>query len=222
MQQVGKDYWRKTAVHDISFVARGGDCVGLFGINGAGKTTILKLVCGLLTPTDGKINRSTEFCSLLSDKQTFPSWAKAKDVRLLLSSLYSNFNAARYEQLLEELNVPRRDVSKLSKGELQKLKLCATLSVEAGVYAFDEPLSGIDIVSRQKIIETIKNSITPNTACIVSTHEIKDIAPLLSRVLILDKRTISKNMAYRHDETEYAQLVESLSSLECVERENLV
>ncbi|MDE3269049.1 MAG: ABC transporter ATP-binding protein [Pseudomonadota bacterium] len=216
LHNVGKRYTSNNAVHDLSFTFDAGMRVGIFGLNGAGKTTILKLIAGLLQPTQGYIKThmpATDDCcplAMLSDKSTFFSWMTAKDIVNFMESLYACFCAKRFYQLLDELDVPQHQhkrVRQLSKGQLQKVKISSVLATKAKVYLFDEPLAGIDLIARDKIISAIDACLATDSDSvgIISTHEIRDVARLVNKALILSTGQVLRCLDYdhRHSDKDY-------------------
>lgn len=213
LRNVTKTYPSNDAVHDLSFSFAAGMRVGIFGLNGAGKTTILKLIGGLLQPTQGSIatrlsatDNDDDSCpfAMLSDKSTFFAWMASRDIVNFMEALYPAFCAVRFYELLDALAVPRKKVSQLSKGQLQKLKISSVLAIKARVYLFDEPLAGIDLIARDKIVAAIGACLdkTPDCIGIVSTHEIRDVARLINKALILSEGKVLRCLDYDHQQCE--------------------
>lgn len=207
LNNVAKKYPSNAAVRNLSFSFAAGMRVGVFGLNGAGKTTTLKLIGGLIQPTRGRIltDLPTDECcpfALLSDKTTFFGWMSTADIVNFMEALYPYFCAVRFYELLDALDVPRKKISQLSKGQLQKLKISSVLAVKAGVYLFDEPLAGIDLIARDKIITTIDACFAANPSCIgiISTHEIRDVARLINKALILSAGKVVRCLDYDHQQ----------------------
>ena len=205
LNNVTKNYPSNDAVIDLSFSFEAGMRVGVFGLNGAGKTTTMKLIAGLLQPTQGSIRiHQPADCSfaMLSDKDTFFTWMTDKDVVNFMEALFPYFSATRFYELLDDLGVPLKKVGQLSKGQLQKLKICSVLATKAKVYLFDEPLAGIDLIARDKIVAAIEACLTTTPDCvgIVSTHEIRDVARLINKALILSAGKVVRCLDYDHQQ----------------------
>lgn len=202
-QQVTRNYGSCLGISDFSFRINKGERVGLFGLNGSGKTTTLKIMCGLLHPTSGTVTvaaqppvRSRYLFSFLNDKSTFLPWMSIRDVDRLLTGLFPRYQPSLFYQFIQLLDVPSQRVGQMSKGQLQRLKLCASTAVKTDIYLFDEPLAGIDVISRQKIMTAINANIHIDSICIISTHEIKEVAAVLSRVLILAQGKLIRDITY--------------------------
>lgn len=192
LSNVTKTYGSKEGVSDLSFGLEAGYVVGLLGLNGSGKTTLMKLISGLLKPTAGTVEvrgqsprRSRQTVAFLGDKVGFPSWMKPGQIAGMMGSFYCDFSQEVFNQALESLEVPLRPIGTMSKGQQQKLRLAATMARRTSLYLLDEPLSGIDIVARHSILESLMQFWDQKTTVVITTHEIKDVEPFLNRALLL-------------------------------------
>lgn len=192
MDQVSKFYGKGEGLKPTSFALEKGQVVGLFGVNGSGKTTTLKLLAGLLKPdkgrvlvNQGEVRRNRQHIAYLSDRTTFYPWMRLSDVKRLMSTLYRSFDASLFEKLSKELDVPSKAIGAMSKGQSQRLRLVATMSRKADLYLLDEPLSGIDLVSRELIIRTLIQNWDQQSCILLSTHEIKEVETFFDRGLFL-------------------------------------
>lgn len=200
--KVTKVYSSGKGINNFSFQIRANERVGLFGLNGSGKTTTLKLVSGLLRTTSGRVlinNRPPKAnrrdFALLNDRQTFPAWMSLTDVEYTMRGLFGNFRHQLFRQLQQHLEVPQQKVGQMSKGQLQRLKISAFLAIDTSLYLLDEPLAGIDVISRQKIIDAVLRY-AQKAVCLVSTHEIREVAPMLNRVLIVSDGRLCRDLSY--------------------------
>lgn len=199
--RVTKTYSSGRGISDFSFKIAAHERVGLFGLNGSGKTTTLKLLSGLLPATSGKVlinnqppKTNRRNFALLSDRQTFPSWMSLTDVEYTMRGLFVNFRYQLFRQLRQHLEVPSHRVGQMSKGQLQRLKISAFLAIDTDLYLLDEPLAGIDVISRQKIIDAVLRH--AQGVCLVSTHEIREVATMLNRVLIVSNGRLCRDLSY--------------------------
>ena len=189
---VSKVYSKQDGLRPSSFKLNEGEIIGLFGLNGSGKTTTLKLLSGLLKPDSGRIEinqltprDSRDQISYLGDKESFYSWMTPLKLKDFMSGLFNNFNEQRFDELMEKLEVPQKRFEQMSKGQKQRLRLVATMARDAKLYLLDEPLSGIDLVSRELIIKTLISNWQEGACMLLSTHEIKEVENLFDRGIYL-------------------------------------
>ncbi len=184
IENLNKFYGKKQALKDINLKADMGEIIGLYGPNGSGKTTLLKLILGLLKPSYGniKINgenismKSKEMVSFLPDKNILPNWMKVKDAKDFYKDFFMGFNEDKFLDLLKFFRIEEnRKIKELSRGENEKVLLSLCLAREAKIYLLDEPLSGIDPSTRDKIIKSIIRNYKENSLMIISTHLVREI-----------------------------------------------
>ena len=189
---VSKIFGSGDGLHSSSFSLKEGEVVGLFGLNGSGKTTTMKLLSGLLAADQGSIlvkgmspRKARDEISYLGDKLSFYHWMTPDHVAKFLSGIYKNFEPGKFEQLKEVLEVPDKPIGQMSKGQAQRLRIVATMSRKASIYVLDEPLSGIDLVSRKIIIEALIQQWDQSSTILLSTHEIKEVETFFDRGIFL-------------------------------------
>lgn len=192
IKEASKEYGPSRGLYPTSLDFERGEIVGLLGPNGSGKTTLLRLAAGLLAPTSGEIRIQHEpprqqqhLFAFLSTQGVFPEWMRADDVARFMSGLFADFSILRFERLLEQLEVTDRNFKALSRGNQTKLLLAATLARKVSLYLLDEPLSGIDFMSREAIIDAVLSEFRSDATVIMSTHEVKDAEALFDRIVIL-------------------------------------
>ncbi len=200
-----KRYGRKIVIQDMDLTLESGKVYGLLGPNGQGKTTLIKCIAGLLTPEKGQIlingemkeTRHKGMISMLSEKDLFYKWMTVQDAMNFYDTFFEDFDRADCEEMIRFMElVPQEKVEKLSKGMKARLKLALVLSRKANIYLLDEPLSGIDPVSREKIVETILGRIRDDAVMVISSHMVHAIESLLDEViLIANGKIIAKEEA---------------------------
>ena len=104
-----------------------------------------------------------------------------------MAGLYPDFRPQRYRTLLDSLQIPKRRAGAMSKGERVRLRLAMALAREALLYIFDEPLGGIDLVSRERILQSIVGQWRADASIILSTHAVAEAEGLFERVVFLRK-----------------------------------
>lgn len=194
-----KSFDDKEILKDINLTVESGRIVGLLGRNGQGKSTLIKLVNDLLTPTSGEVLingkapgiESKRIISYLPERTYLDKDMSVNEVITFFSEFYDDFNKQKAYKLLEdlELDVNQR-LKRMSKGMQEKVQLIMVMSREAQLYILDEPLGGVDPATRDYILDTILSNFSEGASVIISTHLIADIERILDDVIFIDKGKI--------------------------------
>ena len=167
--------------------------------NGKGKTTFLNIIAGLLKKTSGEIlidgklvgNETKKTVAFLQEKNVLSNLNSINDAILFYKSFFDDFDEKKMIELMEFMNLDRKlKIKSLSKGMLEKLNLSLTLSRKAKLYILDEPISGVDIISRGKIIDAIIQNISEESSMIITTHYVGELEGLFDEVAFLDEGKI--------------------------------
>lgn len=194
-----KSYDEKQVLKDVNLKIPKGKIIGLLGKNGTGKTTLIKLINDLLTPTSGEILingkkpevESKKIISYLPEKTYIDREMKVKDAIKYFEEFYDNFDSEKAKKLLKDLDLDvNSKISKMSKGMQEKLQLILVMSRNAELYILDEPLGGVDPATRDYILDTILSNFSEGASVIISTHLIADIERILDEVIFIDKGQI--------------------------------
>lgn len=189
-----KKYMNKTAVKEISLQIDKGRIYALLGPNGSGKTTFMKMAAGLVKPTSGTITyeglpigvQSKAKVAYMPTEPFFYSYMTAKDVGKYYNDFFKDFNFKRYEELLGRMDLELSEKAKtLSSGNAAKLKIAVTLARKAELYMLDEPLNGIDIIARDRIITTILEAATEDTTLLVSSHLVDELEKIIDHAIFI-------------------------------------
>ncbi len=198
-------YTEKVAVDGISFSVEPGEIVGYIGVNGAGKSTTIKLLTGILEPSGGTVRvlgrdphrervANARSIGVVFGQRTQLWWDLALIESLNLVAKIYEVEPRRYKELLarfsatlqldELLKVPVRN---MSLGQKMRAELAATLIHEPKVVYLDEPTIGLDVVVKEHIRAFIKEqNRTLGTTVVLTTHDLGDIEELCQRVIIID------------------------------------
>jgi ABC-2 type transport system ATP-binding protein len=192
-------YGSKRAVDAVSFGIPRGRIVGLLGHNGAGKTSLMKALVGLV-PFDGRLDvlglsprrdrvKMLESVCYIPDVAILPRWARVSELITLMKGLHPRFRADRAETLLKRTSVGLGDkVKTLSKGMLVQLHLALVAAIDARVMILDEPTLGLDVLSRKAFYEMLIDEwCDGERSVLISTHQVEEIESLLSDVLMLNE-----------------------------------
>ncbi len=189
-----KTYGHKSALNGISLQLQPGKIIGLLGPNGSGKTTFLKLINGLLTPSVGSLlingkppgRESKAIVAYLPERTYLNDSMKVREALRFFADFYSDFDLQRAEEMLRNLNIETTARLKtLSKGTKEKVQLILVMSRQARLYCLDEPIAGVDPAARDYILRTIINNYNPEASVLISTHLITDIEQVLDEVIFI-------------------------------------
>lgn len=199
------DYTIKKAVSNLSFEIKKGEIVGYIGSNGAGKSTTIKMMTGILTPTSGKIlvngrvpykerEKNAKDIGVVFGQRTQLWWDLAlSETFTILKDIYS-IPDYEYKRNLDFLNrvldleeFMTRPVRTLSLGQRMRGDLAASLIHSPKILYLDEPTIGLDVVVKEKVRSAIKEiNKNFNTTVILTTHDLSDIEELCKRIIIID------------------------------------
>ena len=194
-----KSFDNRVILDNVNIKIERGKIVGLLGKNGQGKTTLIKLINDLLTPTSGEVLingkkpsiESKRIISYLPERTYFDKSMKVSDIIKYFKEFYDNFNEEKALKLLDDLELDKNlRLAKMSKGMQEKVELILVMSREADLYILDEPLGGVDPATRDYILDTILSNFKDGASVIISTHLIADIERILDEVIFIDKGKI--------------------------------
>ena len=206
---LNRNYKIVPAVNDVSFTIKQGEMVGYIGENGAGKSTTIKMLTGILTPTSGQITvngmnphkQREEFVRTIGvvfGQRSQLWWDIAVQESFRLLKKVYGVSDAQYkehmEHVIETLDIgPLLDkpVRKLSLGQRMRCELAAALIHNPPLLFLDEPTIGLDVLVKLKIREFLKEmNERYKTTILLTTHDITDIEALCERVIMLDEGNI--------------------------------
>lgn len=194
------------AVDDVSFAIAPGEMVGYIGANGAGKSTTIKMLTGILTPSSGRVEvggmvpwrqrqQYTRHIGVVFGQRTQLWWdlAVVESFRLL-KKIYEVDDAtydrqmALFDELLDTGKLLSQPVRKLSLGQRMRCDLAAALLHRPRVLFLDEPTIGLDVVAKENIRGFLRDiQQRDGVTVILTTHDLGDIEQLCRRVIIIDQ-----------------------------------
>ena len=194
VRDLKKSYGDHAVLKGVSYDIAQGKIVGLLGPNGCGKTSMIKSIVGLINDYEGKILingkapdvESKKVIAYLPEKNYLPSWMTPKSAIKYMADFYDNFDMQKALEMAARFELPmKQKIKTMSKGQQEKLQLLLVMSRKADLYILDEPLGGVDLVSREFILDTIMKNHAENSTILLSTHLIYDIEKVLDRVLMV-------------------------------------
>jgi sodium transport system ATP-binding protein len=208
------------ALDQVSFEARPGEVFGLLGVNGAGKTTCLRLLATLLRPTSGTaiingadvvknpeaVRAHVGFMSTTTALYGRLSAAELVEYFGRLHGLPENTLRARMDRLFElfDMNSFRdRRCAKLSTGMKQKVSIVRTLIHDPPVMIFDEPTIGLDVLTARTIVDFIRSCRAEGKTVIFSTHVMSEVEKLCDRVAIIHGGRLQAQGTLRELQSEF-------------------
>ena len=178
-----------------------GGVYGLLGSNGVGKSTLLQLICGLLTPDSGEvtlngINTRLRRPSTLDQIFLVPEEIGLPALKLdtfisLNGAFYPNFSKEDMYRHLDTFGLDRNIVlDKLSMGQKKKVALAFAMACNTKILLMDEPTNGLDIPAKSAFRKFIIESMSDDRIFVISTHQVRDVSQILDHILIMDKSKV--------------------------------
>ncbi|MBO5788254.1 MAG: ATP-binding cassette domain-containing protein [Bacteroidaceae bacterium] len=207
-------YSTEKVLDNISTVFGPGRIYGLLGANGVGKSTMFKLLCGLLTTKQGTIE--IDGCSPAGRKPSFlskifyvPEDFEGPDMSIRnyadgVSQFYPNYDNALFGRLLSVFEIDaNRKFTSLSLGQRKRAILALALSLKTDYLFLDEPTNGLDIPSKAEFRKMVAAAMDEQRTIIISTHQVRDVENLLDHIMILDKRAVLLDRSVSEIQSEY-------------------
>lgn len=195
VKNVHKKYGRKQVLKDLSFTAKKGEITCLIGVNGVGKTTIMKAIMALTPINSGEIlidgekirKDSFEKITFIPDTIATLPQMRIDEAFTFMADFYKSWNPQRAEELLQFFKLdPTEKMANLSKGSTAKVNMLLGLALDVDYLLMDEPFSGIDMFSREQIAEVFTSHLIEDRGVILTTHEISDIEHLIDKAVLID------------------------------------
>lgn len=200
IKNVSKRYKKVQALDDISFEIHEGKITCVLGINGVGKSTTLKTIAGLVKPDKGEVLIDGEKISyktynkiaFVPDIDNHFEQFTIKESFEFMKQFYRNWDDEKAYEMLELFDLTDdRKISKLSKGNIARVKIILGFAQNAKYTLLDEPFSGIDIFKREEFLGVMTKYINDEQSIILTTHEISEIEMLADEVVLIDNGKVS-------------------------------
>lgn len=189
-----KSYLNKKALNNVSLNLEKGKVIGILGPNGSGKTTMIKIITGILRESKGEVLidgkkpgvYTKSIVSYLPDRNFLYGWMNIQEAINFYKDFYSDFDENKAYDLLKFMKLDRSmKINSLSKGMTEKLNLTLVLSRNAKVYVLDEPIAGVDPVARDQILNAIINNYNEDSTMLITTHLVRDMENIFDDVVFI-------------------------------------
>lgn len=208
---------------------------GLVGINGSGKTTTFKMICGLIAPSEGKIlldgqntwplpNSLKEEIGVVFADSGFLTMMSAKDIGIVLKAFFKNFDQVYFEKLLKKMDLPfNKPLSQFSTGMQVRMKLVSALSHHPKLLILDEPTAGMDVIARHKIYEILQEYMEEgNHTILISSHIASDLEAICDDFWMIHNGKIRLHESIDALQNDYGILSVSHKQFEALDRSAIV
>lgn len=196
---VSKSFRNIKAVDDISATIKEGTVFGLIGTNGAGKSTFLRMACGVLKPDHGEISidglpvyeneEAKSKIFYISDDQYFFANATSNDMKNYYKSFYSKFDSVRFDELMKKFELdPNRKINTFSKGMKKQVSILCGVCANTEYLFCDETFDGLDPVVRQAVKSIFANDMEErNLTPVIASHNLRELEDICDHVGLLHK-----------------------------------
>ncbi len=223
-------------LNDVSFNVPCGSIVGFIGRNGAGKTTAIKLILGLLNKDSGEIKvfdkeidsfsntQIKESIGVVLDSSSFTDYLTANGVNAVFKNIYKTWDSDKFFSFMQKFNLPlKKEIKSFSKGMKTKLSIACALSHNSKLLILDEATSGLDPIVREEILDIFLDYIQDEEKSIlVSSHILSDLEKICDYITFIDNGQIilSKEKDVLLDE--YALLTCSKEDLKSIDKSAII
>ena len=193
-RQLTKQYFSHTAVDHLDLSLERGRIYALLGPNGSGKSTLMKMIVGLIKPTGGEVLfegapvnfRSREHIAYMPTEPYFFSYMSCRDAGKYYADFFEDFDMDTFNAMLAEMDLDEgMKCRALSSGMAAKLKIALNMARKSSIIMLDEPLNGIDLLARDRIISAIIDHLTDETTMILSSHLVDELETIVDDAIFL-------------------------------------
>lgn len=187
-----KQYGKQVAVRDLSFELREGDVIALIGQNGAGKSTTIKMLLGLINPTEGKVEGlKKDEIGYLPEHPSFYNFLTGYELLKTYNQIFDNKKSHQeIISILKEIDMIEamdKKMSQYSKGMLQRIGIAQSLIGDPKILILDEPMSGLDPMGRHMVKQIIEKQKNEGKTILICSHVLAEIQELADGYIMLHK-----------------------------------
>lgn len=194
VRNLKKSYGNHQVLHGVSFDVPKGSIVGLLGPNGCGKSSMIKVIVGLINDYEGEVLingqkpgvESKKVVAYLPERNYLAPWMTPKQAINYMADFYKNFNKEKAIAMAQTFDLDlKQKIKTMSKGQQEKLQLLLVMCRNARIYILDEPMGGVDPAARDFILETILKNRPEGSTILMSTHLIQDVEEIFDSILMI-------------------------------------
>lgn len=198
----GLDLWygRKKALNQLSLRIPHGRIHAIVGANGAGKSSLFRILLGIQSPSGGRARILGHDCTTLTERErarigfvneehSLPSWLRVGELVSMQRRLYPQWDEQRYRNIVDHFHVfPEQRIASISRGERSGVNLAMGLAQNPELLILDEPTLGLDVVAKRAFLEAVLSSINDDdTTIIYCSHQMDEIERLADNLIILER-----------------------------------
>ncbi|MCT7843263.1 MAG: ATP-binding cassette domain-containing protein [Lactobacillus iners] len=179
----------KILINNINLTVNKPEIIGLLGENGAGKTTLFRLIAGLGKGYTGSIAVAGE--TSIDKLDAFNLYTKLKEIKDFYAKFYKDFELEKFDNIISLLDIDMsKRLGELSKGKKEGFIVALSIARTVKIYLLDEPFSGIDLMSRKKILQSIIKWLPQDATVFLSDHNIEEVHQIIDRIVLIKDKTI--------------------------------
>lgn len=209
IEHLQKYYKKNIGVKDISLSVKKGEIFGFLGSNGAGKSTTIRCLLGLIKPSGGQmtlfggrygsLTENLHHIGYMPSEAMFYPTMKVKDVIAFAAKVRKKDCSQEAKRLSELLEVPSdKKIEELSLGNRKKVSIVCALQHQPDLIILDEPTSGLDPLMQERFFKLIKEACSKGATCFLSSHVLSEIKNYCDRVAIIKNGEIVTVDAIHH------------------------
>ncbi|MFQ6047541.1 MAG: ATP-binding cassette domain-containing protein [Gemmatimonadales bacterium] len=193
LTDVARRLGHRWVLSDVSLTVRRGEALMLLGGNGVGKTTLLRVIAGLLKPTRGTVQRRSAVGLVGHETMMYSALTGRENLRFF-ARMYGVADGARVDDALELLGLARfgdERIQTYSRGMLQRLSIARALLHDPGLLLLDEPLSNLDDAGSELLLTLVEQRVAAGCALVMATHQLGELVRCASHVAYLAKGRVA-------------------------------
>lgn len=196
VKNLNKRFMFVKALDDFSVTFEKGKAIGLLGPNGSGKTTLMRILAGLLQKNSGEIvyenalkgKELKQKVAYMPTESHLYDWMSVTQIINFYKDFFEAFDENKVLAAIEALELSSKSkIKNLSTGQRGRLKVALTLARKAEIYLIDEPLNGIDPISRDMILEFIASEVSEDKCIVISSHLVHEFERIIDEVVFIKK-----------------------------------